>query len=391
MKTETLDELISTVKDDVIKWRRHFHQNPELSFKEEKTSQFIYDTLQTFENLVITRPTKTSVVARLIGSQPGKVLALRADIDALPIHEETDLPFASKNPGVMHACGHDGHTAMLLGAVKIFTQLKEQIKGELRFIFQHAEEDPPGGAVEMVKAGVMEGVDMVTGIHVASQIPVGKFGVAYGTLTSATDKFYITINGKGGHSSQPENTVDPVVIAAQIITNLQQIVSRNISASEKAVVSITQFKAGDAYNIIPDSVVLGGSTRTFNPDVRKLIPERMESIVKGIAEGNGASYHLDYMFGYNPVINDEAVTKVMENTIRERWGDDAVEFIPPLMGGEDFSAFADKAPGCFIHMGAGNEEKHPIHPHHHPKFAIDEDALMMGVELFIYSSFKLLD
>ncbi|MFM1654292.1 amidohydrolase [Brevibacillus sp. B_LB10_24] len=389
MKTEWINEMIELVKNDVITWRRYLHQNPEVSFQEEKTAQYIYETLQSFGNLEILRPTKTSVIARLIGSKPGKVLGMRADIDALPLQEENELPYASQNPGVMHACGHDGHTAMLLGTAKILSKRKDHIKGEVRFVFQHAEELPPGGAKEIVNSGNVDGIDMMIGIHLMSTMSVGKFGLAYGPVTAATDKFEIKIVGKGGHSSQPENSIDPVVIGAQVITNLQQIVSRNIGALEKAVVTVTQFQAGHAYNIIPDSVTLGGSTRSFDPEIRKNIPVWMERIVKGIAEAHGASYKLDYSYGYSPVINDDQVTKIIENTIIEGWGKETYAIIPPIMGGEDFSAYLEKAPGCFVFLGAGNEEKGTTYPHHHPRFNIDEDSLAMGVELFVRTANKI--
>lgn len=376
------------VAEQVVEWRRYLHQHPELSFEEEKTSQFIFETLESFGNLELSRPTQTSVVARLIGSQPGKVLGIRADIDALPIHEENDVPYASGKAGVMHACGHDGHTAMLLGAAKILSQYKEQIKGEIRFFFQHAEELPPGGAVEIVRAGAADGMDSIIGIHLASYMPVGKFGIRYGALTSSTDRFDIKIQGKGGHSSQPETTVDPIVIGAQVITGLQQIVSRNVSALDKVVISVTMLNAGTAYNIIPDSMTLTGSTRCFDAEIRSQIPVWIERIVKGITEAHGASYELTYSHGYTSVVNDQQVTKLMEDTIMERWGEEEILYIDPLMPGEDFSEYLKKAPGCFIQLGAGNPEKGFTYPHHHPRFDFDEDALVRGVELFVRAAGK---
>jgi amidohydrolase len=383
------EELAAEVRDQVVAWRRYLHQNPELSFQEDKTSQYVYETLESFGNIELSRPTRTSVVARLIGSQPGKVLGIRADIDALPIHEENEVPYASNNPGVMHACGHDGHTAMLLGAAKILSQHKDKIKGEIRFIFQHAEELPPGGAAEIVKAGAADGMDSIIGIHLASYMPVGKFGVLYGALTSSTDRFDITIQGKGGHSSQPEMTVDPIVIGAQVITHVQQIVSRHVSALDKVVISVTMLNAGTAYNIIPDTLTLTGSTRCFDAEIRKNIPIWIERIVKGITEAHGATYEFTYSLGYTSVVNDQKVTKLMEDTIRERWGEEEIVYIDPLMPGEDFSAYLEKAPGCFIQLGAGNPEKGFTYPHHHPRFDIDEDCLVRGVELFVRAAQKL--
>src|SRR5579875_820839 len=249
-ETANLQSYVDEVKEDVIRWRRHLHQNPELSFEEKKTSQFVYETLQSFGGLELSRPTKTSVLARLIGTHPGPILALRADMDALPIVEENTFEFASNTPGKMHACGHDGHTAMLLGTAKILTKFKDFIHGEVRFIFQHAEELFPGGAQQMVDAGVMEGVESVIGIHLWSPIPVGKIAIRSGPFMAGPDTFYITIRGKGGHAAQPNLTVDPVVIAAQVVTNLQHIVSRNIDPLDPVVLSVTQFHEGTAHNII---------------------------------------------------------------------------------------------------------------------------------------------
>ncbi|WP_078414713.1 M20 family metallopeptidase [Priestia abyssalis] len=385
-----MHNLMEDVKDEVIGWRRYLHKYPELSFQEEKTAQFVYETLQTFGKLEISRPTKTSVMARLIGQQPGKVIALRADMDALPIEEENDFDFVSQNSGVMHACGHDGHTAMLLGTAKILTQLKDQIKGEVRFLFQHAEELFPGGAQEMVKAGVLEGVDQVIGIHLASTVEVGKIGLCHGAATSGSDTFDIKIQGKGGHSSEPHLTIDPIAIGSQVINNLQHIVSRNLDPLEKLVVSVTKFQSGTAYNVIPDTAILSGSVRSLDPELRQQVPSLIKRIVKGVTEAHHASFEVDYHFGYSSVVNDDKVREAIEETIMDVWGEDTLMRLPALMSGEDFSAFSNEVPGCFIFVGAGNQNKGIIYPHHHPRFTIDEDALEMGVELFVQSAFRLL-
>lgn len=388
--TVNLNQLAEETKEQVIAWRRHLHQNPELSFQEEKTSQFIYDTLQSFGNLEISRPTRTSVVARLIGAEPGKILAIRADMDALPIQEENTFEFASQNPGVMHACGHDGHTAMLLGTAKILSGLKEHIKGEVRFFFQHAEELYPGGAEEMVEAGVMDGVDLVIGTHLWSPIEKGKVGVVYGSMMAAPDTFWITVNGKGGHAALPHQTIDSIAVAAQVVTNLQHLVSRNTDPLDSLVVSVTQFVAGTTHNVIPGSVKICGTVRSFGPELRQSIPAKMERIVKGITEAHEAGYEFKYEFGYRPVINDNEVTAVIEETVREVFGEEALDMMRPNMGGEDFSAFQQKAPGCYFYVGAGNEEKGITYPHHHERFTIDEDALEIGVKTFLHATFKFL-
>lgn len=388
--TVNLNQLAEETKEQVIAWRRHLHQNPELSFHEEKTSQFIYDTLQSFGNLEIFRPTKTSVVARLIGPEPGKTLAIRADMDALPIQEENTFEFTSQNPGVMHACGHDGHTAMLLGTAKILSSLKDQIKGEVRFLFQHAEELFPGGAEEMVQAGVMDGVDLVIGTHLWSPIEKGKVGVVYGSMMASPDTFWITVNGKGGHAALPHQTIDSIAVAAQVVTNLQHIVSRNTDPLDSLVISVTQFIGGTTHNVIPGSVKIWGTVRSFDPTLRESIPAKMERVVKGITEAHEATYDFKYEFGYRPVINDNEVTAVIEETVREVFGEEALDLMKPNMGGEDFSAFMEKAPGCYFYVGAGNEEQGITYPHHHERFTIDEDALEIGVKTFLHAAFKFL-
>jgi amidohydrolase len=388
-KTE-IKQLVDEIKEEVIAWRRHLHANPELSFHEEKTAQFVYETLQSFGNLQLSRPTKTSVMARLIGDEPGKVVAIRADMDALPIQEENTFEFASKNPGVMHACGHDGHTAMLLGTAKILSRLRPQIKGEVRFLFQHAEELHPGGAEEMVQAGVMDGVDVVIGTHLWAPLETGKIGIVYGPMMASPDRFFIRIHGKGGHAALPHQTIDSIAIGAQVVTNLQHIVSRNTDPLEPLVVSVTQFIGGTTHNVIPGSVEIQGTVRSFDATLRQNVPKLMERIIKGITEAHGATYEFEYEYGYRPVVNNEKVTRVIEETVREVFGEEAIDHLKPNMGGEDFSAFQQKAPGSFFYVGAGNKEKGIVYPHHHPRFTIDEDALEIGVRVFVHAALKLL-
>jgi len=389
--TNSIQVIIDAVKDEVITYRRYLHQNPELSFEEEKTSQYIYDQLQSFGNIELTRPTKTSVVGRIIGAAPGKVVAIRADMDALPIQEENDVEYASTNPGVMHACGHDGHTAMLLGAAKVLSTLKDQLHGEIRLLFQHAEELFPGGAEEMVQAGVMDGVDTVIGAHLWSPLEIGKIGIVYGPMMASPDTFYLTVNGKGGHAALPHQTVDSIAVASQVVTNLQHIVSRNTDPLDNLVLSVTKFIGGTTHNVIPGSVEICGTVRSFDPDLRKEVPKLMERVIKGITEAHGAAYEFNYEFGYRPVINDARVTEVLEATVAEVYGEEAIDKMKPNMGGEDFSAFQQVTEGSFFYIGAGNPEKNADFPHHHARFEIDEESLEKGVNLFVYSAIKLLE
>jgi amidohydrolase len=367
------------------------HRNPEVSYHEQETSRFVYETLESFGDLELARPTGTSVVARLVGERPGRTLAIRADIDALPIQEENDFDFASRNPGAMHACGHDGHTAMLLGTAKILSGMRERINGEVRFIFQHAEELSPGGAEELVEAGVMDGVDAVIGAHLWSQLAVGKIGVTHGPMMAAPDIFEITIRGKGGHAAMPHQVVDSIAVGAQVVTNLQHVVSRETDPIDHVVVSVTKFSGGTTHNVIPGTVEMVGTVRTLDPEVRERVPELMERVIKGVTEAHGADYEFRYKPGYRPVINAEEVTGVIEETVRDVLGEGALEIMPPNMGGEDFSAYQQKAPGAFFLVGAGNEEKGIVNPHHHPRFTIDEDALDNGVRMFLGATFRLLD
>nr|WP_245590457.1 amidohydrolase [Aneurinibacillus terranovensis] len=274
------------------------------------------------------------------------------------VREENTFAFASKNPGVMHACGHDGHTAMLLGTAKILSGLKDKIKGEVRFLFQHAEELFPGGAGEMVRAGVMDGVDLIIGTHLWSPLEFGKIGVVYGPMMAAPDTFWITIKGKGGHAALSHQTVDSIAIGAQVVTNLQHIVSRNTDPLDNLVVSVTQFAAGTMHNVIPGSVEMCGTVRSFNAKLRESVPGLMERIVKGITDAHGAGYEFKYEFGYRPVINNEEVTQVIEETVRELFGEEALDMMKPNMGDA--------------------------------RFTIDEDALEIGVKMFVNAAFKLL-
>jgi amidohydrolase len=388
----TLDALVEEVSEEVVAWRRYLHRNPELSFQEEETARFVYETLQTFGNtLELSRPTPTSVVARLIGAKPGPTLAIRADIDALPIEEENDFEFVSRNPGVMHACGHDGHTAMLLGTAKILSEMRDRIRGEVRFLFQHAEELYPGGAQQMVDEGVMEGVDVVIGTHLWAPLEIGKIGVAYGAMMGSPDTFWITIKGKGGHGAMPHQAVDSIAIGAQVVTNLQHVVSRNTDPIDDVVVSVTKFTGGTTHNVIPGCVEMLGTVRTLDPEVRKKVPELMERVVKGTTEAHGASYEFKYQFGFRPVVNDEEVTRAIVEAVQEVFGEETLELVRPNLGGEDFSALQQAAPGTFFWVGAGNKEKGITYPHHHPRFTIDEDALPYGGKMFLNATFKLLN
>ena len=363
-----------------IAWRRHLHEHPELGFEEHETSAFLFELLGGADGVELLRPTETSLVAILRTGRPGKTLALRADIDALPIQEETGLAYASKHDGVMHACGHDGHTAMLLASFNELHRRRDELSGEIRFIFQHAEELPPGGARDIVEAGVLDGVDLVVGAHLFSLDELGKVGVLRGPHTAAADGFVIEVRGKGGHGAAPHEAVDPITAAAQLVSGLQHVVSRTVDPIERAVVSVTQFHAGTADNIIPESVELRGTVRTFEPEVRAQVRAAMGRLAQGIAEAHGCTATFEYVEGYAPVVNDEGASDLVEAAIRGELGDDAWFEPDPIMGGEDFSAYLDAAPGAFFIVGAGGPDRYP---HHHPRFDWDESAMRNGIAVFV--------
>jgi amidohydrolase len=367
--------------EQVVDWRRHLHRHPELSFHERETASFIAETLSTFgDALEIRRPAENSVIASLDTGNPGPVVALRADIDALPIEEESGVDFASENPGVMHACGHDGHTAMLLGAAQLLAEAADRLPGgEIRFIFQPAEEKLPGGARDLVAAGAVEGVDLVYGCHLWTPLEFGKVAAMPGRFMAAADFFTLTITGQGGHAAMPHTADDVVAVAAQVVTNLQHIVARRTDPLESAVVTVGSFHAGGAPNVIPGRAELAGTVRTFDPDLRDRMPELIEDVARGITSAHGAAYALDYERGYLPVVNDERATALVREVI------DPAERteIAPIMGADDFSAYLAEVPGCYAFIGAGGEDVGATYPHHHPCFRIDERALATGVRLHV--------
>ncbi|EOL46342.1 amidohydrolase [Enterococcus caccae] len=363
---------------DMVKWRRHLHRHPELSFHEVETAKYIQKVLADFPNLEVSSLTENSVIATLKGNKPGKTIALRADIDALPIMEEADVDFPSENPGVMHACGHDTHTAMLLGAIKVLSEMQDKIVGTVKFIFQPAEEEPPGGAKLLVEAGVMDDVDMVFGLHIAPNIPVGMVGTRKGPASAASDVFTLKIQGKGSHGSTPDLSIDPIMIGVEIINNLNNIVSRNISPFDNAVISIGEFNAGKTANVIPDTAQIQGTVRTNNKEVRLFIKKRIEGIIEGICKMYDATYDLDYLLGYSEVNNDSDATDLVIAAAEKVVGKERMFEAPKMMGGEDFSAYTDVKPGSFFILGGGTAAQGCGYMNHHPKFKIMEECFPIG-------------
>ncbi|MDF9412167.1 amidohydrolase [Brevibacillus laterosporus] len=366
----------------MVEWRRHFHQYPELSFKEENTPAMIASILREMGlDQVREKVGGRGVVGTLIGGKPGKTVAIRADFDALPIQDQKDVEYKSKIPGVMHACGHDGHTAGLLGLASVLAQHREEIPGTIVFLFQFAEEENPGGATYMVQDGAMDGVDAVFGAHLWADFPYGSVGIAPGPVMANADDFTIKIQGRGGHGAIPHQTVDSIVIGSQIVNNIQTIASRNVDPLESVVVTIGTFNAGDNFNVIADSCKMTGTLRTFLPEIRDLSERRLKEIVEGTATMMGGTAVLDYDRGYPAVINTVAEAEMVRQAAISAVGEEGLIPLKPTMGGEDFSYYLQKAPGAFVFIGARNEEIGACYPHHHPRFDIDERAMLVAAEV----------
>ncbi|KPA75701.1 putative Aminoacylase putativen-acyl-l-amino acid amidohydrolase [Leptomonas pyrrhocoris] len=368
----------------------HLHAHPELSFEEHETVAYIRSVLEGFgcAALSMSNPVPTALVADLVGGAgAGPIIALRADIDALPLHEETDVPFKSQRANVMHACGHDTHTAMLLGAAKVLCAHAAEISGTVRFVFQHAEELPPGGAVELVKLGVLEGVKCIFGLHVSPHLPTGRVGTMGGTIMAGGDNFALRIRGRGGHASTPQLLVDPVPIAAEVVTALQTVVSRRFDPKVVPVLSITTMTTGpnESHNVIPDEVKLLGTVRSFAREVRERAPALIESVARGVAAAHGATVEFRVMPGYACTVNDATVAAEVAAMARRVLGED--KFVPmtqPVNGGEDFSAYLEAIPGCFVFVGMQNlAEGYGACSLHSARVKIDEKAFLTGVRLHV--------
>ena len=376
---------IRALQPQLVEWRRSLHQRPELGFKEQLTAQFIAQKLQEWGIDHKTGIATTGIVATIASNYPGPVLAIRADMDALPVQEENDVPYCSQHDGIMHACGHDGHIAIALGTAYYLSQHREYFTGTIKIIFQPAEEGP-GGAKPMIEEGVLKNpdVDAIIGLHLWNNLPIGTVGVRTGALMAAVECFRCTILGKGGHGAMPHQTVDSVVVSAQIVNALQTIVARNVDPIESAVVTVGELHAGTAQNVIADTARMKGTVRYFNPKLEGYFGKRIEQVIAGVCQSQGASYELDYWHLYPPVINNAQIAELVRSVASE-----VVEtpagIVPECqtMGGEDMAFFLQAVPGCYFFLGAANPAKDLAYPHHHPRFNFDETALGMGVEIFV--------
>ncbi len=383
---------IRSLQPQLVEWRRTIHTKPELGFQEKITSEFIAQKLQEWGIEHQTGIAKTGISAVIKGegktSDSGsseKVLAIRADMDALPIQELNEVPYRSQNDGVMHACGHDGHTAIALGTAYYLQQHRKEFSGTVKFIFQPAEEGP-GGAKPMIEAGVLKhpDVDAIIGLHLWNSLPLGTVGVRAGALMAAVESFKCTIFGKGGHGAMPHQTIDSVAIAAQIVNSLQTIVARNVNPIESAVVTVGELHAGTKGNIIADTAKMSGTVRYFNPTFAGFFGKRVDDIIAGICQAHNANYHLDYWSLYPATINDSGMAKLV-TSVAEEVVETELDVVPECqtMGGEDMSYFLQEVPGCYFFLGSANPEKNLAYPHHHPRFDFDETVLAMGVEMFV--------
>ncbi len=393
----TIDQLKSDIDElvpDLVAMRRDLHEHPELAFQEVRTSGIVAQRLRALGLEVRTGVAKTGVVGLLKGGASGpraKTIAIRADMDALPIFEMNDIDYRSTVDGQMHACGHDGHTSIALAVADILSKRRAELTGNVKFIFQPAEETI-GGAEPMVKEGAMAGVDGVIGLHLISDYPVGRVGVRAGTVFASADKFVLTVQGKGGHAAMPETTVDPIVVAAYIITALQTLISRETSPFSPAVITIGRVQAGTAFNIIPETAEMQGTMRSFSQEHRQKLIRRITEVANGVASAMGATCEVKFFDGCIPCTNDATMTALVHKVAVETVGADKVDDGEEVMttGSDDMAYFLKAAPGCYFIVGANNPEKGASYPHHHPRFNVDEDALPIGVEVLTRAALEFL-
>ncbi|MDH5715463.1 MAG: amidohydrolase [Candidatus Aminicenantes bacterium] len=387
---EGIDQRVDALKEELIRIRRDIHQHPELGNQELRTAALVADHLRKLGLEVTTGVAKTGVVGLLRGGKPGVTVAVRADMDALPITELNDVPYASVNQGVMHACGHDVHTTVALGVATVLSQMKDELPGTVKFIFQPAEEGSPtgerGGAELMVEEGVLDNprVSAIFGLHVMPHLEIGTIGLIPGAAMASSDQFEIDILGKMSHGALPAEGVDAIAAAAQVITALQTMVSRNIDPRYPVVCTVGVVRGGNRFNIIADKVTLQGTVRTLDAKVREAVPTIMERIIKGVTSGMGADYQFQYYMGPPVTSNDPQLAKEMAEVIESVVGKGNLLYPIPLMVAEDFSQYALKVPGLFLFLGVRNEEKGLVQPIHNPSFNVDEDCLPLGVKVMTH-------
>jgi amidohydrolase len=370
------------MRDELVARRRDFHRHPELAFEEYRTAGIVAEELSKLGLEVQTGVGKTGVVGMLEGDREGPTVLVRADMDALPIHELNETDYISTASGKMHACGHDGHTTIALGVAKLFAKHRNHISGRIKFVFQPAEE-VVGGAAAMVADGVLENPhpDVSLGLHLWNGSPVGTLGVADGPIMAGSSTFRIVITGRGGHAASPHRTADPLICAAHLITTLQTIVSRNVDPLEQAVVTVAYMRAGEAYNIIPQDVELRGTVRTFKTEVRDLVEQRMRELTESLCKAMGCAAQFEISHNTKPVANNVEVSDRLRGVFRNYINPDLMDINERTMGAEDVGLFMDDIPGMYFFLGSANSERGLDYAHHHPRFDFDEEALTLGVTL----------
>lgn len=379
----SLFQELEEIFPDLVQIRRDLHMHPELSYQEVRTPQKVADFLLSLGLDVRTQVGERGVVGVLRGGKPGRTVALRADFDALPIQDEKEVPYKSRVPGVMHACGHDMHTAALLGVARVLSRKREELCGSVVFIHQFGEEMPPGGAKAMIADGCLDGVDVIYGAHMWPTEPYGDITLTEGYAMAAGDEFEIDITGRGGHGAQPHLTVDPLVVGCQLVLSLQQIVSRRVNPLDPAVLSVTTIHSGHAANVIPDTCKISGTFRTFRPETRRLIEEQIRQITKAVCDGANATGTVVVRKGYDAVWNHPEQTREVERLAKQIVGEAHVKKMEPSLAGEDFAAYLQQVPGTFFFVGCGNPALGASYPLHHPRFDADERAMLIAGKLFL--------
>ncbi|MCZ6775706.1 MAG: M20 family metallopeptidase [Ignavibacteria bacterium] len=386
MVKENIRQETAQIFPTLVQLRRQIHKNPELGFEEQKTSALVARTLRSLGLRVQAGIAKTGVVGMLEGRKKSPVVALRADMDALPIHEQNKIPYRSSLQGKMHACGHDAHTAIALGAAMLLSSMKDQLDGSVKFIFEPCEEKSPSGAAELIKRGVLANpkVGAIFGMHVFARAEVGRVGFRAGPMMAASDELYITIKGKGGHGAFPHLSVDALVVAAEVVLALQKVISRQVNPFSPHVLTIGKIEGGTAPNIIPNEVKITGTLRSMDEKWRKQARKSIVRMIKGVTSASGASFELEIKEAGPVLVNDERLTKFAEDVCKDYLGPRNVFTVEPVMGGEPFAYYLQKVPGTFFRLGIANRRKGIVHDLHTPRFNIDEEALKVGAGFFAY-------
>ncbi len=383
---------IDTVNDRIIEIRRDLHKHPELSGQEEHTSSFVKGILEASGYIIKEFDDHFGLIADLKIDDSVKTVAIRADMDALPILEQTGKEYASEVEGIMHACGHDSHTAIALGSAMALSKFKDKLHGNIRFIFQPSEESKDGGSTEMIDGGCLDGVEAIFGLHAYPYLNTGQIGFKYGVMMASADIFTIEVFGISAHGARPHEGVDAILVTSMIVNSLNHIVSRKIDPLHPAVISLGTIEGGKASNIICDHVLLTGTVRTVNESIRNNIPQMMEESIKGVCKSMGATYNFDYKFGQPELINHDEMVDILLNEATSIIGkDNCIDLIDPVMGGEDFSEYLQLVPGAFFRLGTCNKEKQTCIPQHNSRFDVDDDALKVGMKVLSACALKILD